>query len=375
MQANPTLQKLTKARASLVLAHPFFGALAYKLRFEVCPAIPTADVDGVTMRINPDFADKLTVPELAGVLAHEVMHCALGHCWRIVGREPERWNDAADYATNPLLFAASITLPKDALLDPQFANLSADEIYSRLPDDGGKDGPGRFGGVRPPPGDAPGKPAQPADIAQLEADWKVATIQAASAAKAQGMLPAGLERLVDTIKAPVIDWRAVLRRFIMASVPSDYAMVPPDRRFLGSGLYLPSLAAESVGPIMLAVDTSGSIGADELATFAAELNAILADAAPERVHVVYCDARINGTAEYAPQDFPVQLRALGGGGTDFRPPFAWCDERAILPVCAIYLTDLCGTFPDDPGYPVLWVSTGHDAAPFGEVIMLQESPS
>ena len=59
----------------------------------------------------------------------------------------------------------------------------------------------------------------------------------------------------------------------------------------------------------------------------------------------------------------------GGGGTAFRPVFNWIVGSDIQPICAVYLTDLYGSdFGPVLEYPVLWVSTGADTAPFGEVI-------
>jgi predicted metal-dependent peptidase len=83
---------------------------------------------------------------------------------------------------------------------------------------------------------------------------------------------------------------------------------------------------------------------------------------------VYCDEAVAGTETYEPGD-AIRLTPHGGGGTAFRPVFDWIAGSDIQPVCAVYLTDLYGSeFGPAPEYPVLWVSTGADAAPFGEVI-------
>jgi predicted metal-dependent peptidase len=96
------------------------------------PSFPTMATDGRRLAYNPTFVEKLSAEELEGVLAHEVMHCALAHHCRRGDRDAQLWNRAADYAVNPILIGNGITLPKDALIDPSFADLSAEEIYSRL---------------------------------------------------------------------------------------------------------------------------------------------------------------------------------------------------------------------------------------------------
>ena len=165
-----------------------------------------------------------------------------------------------------------------------------------------------------------------------------------------------------------LDWREVLRRYLSAAARSDYAWTPPNRRYIAQGLYLPSLKSETLGPIVVAVDTSGSIDDGTLAAFSAEIAGILEDAAPECVHVIYCDHAVAGSQLFEPGD-PVALKALGGGGTAFKPVFDWIAEHDIQPACAVYLTDLHGSaFGPAPDYPVLWVSTGRDEAPFGEVL-------
>jgi predicted metal-dependent peptidase len=140
---------------------------------------------------------------------------------------------------------------------------------------------------------------------------------------------------------------------------------------VSSGLYLPSVYREGVGTIVIGVDTSGSIGEEELRQFAGEISAIADQAQPDMIHVVYCDAAVSSTQEFGPSE-PIILEPKGGGGTDFRPVFEWVSQNAIQPICLIYLTDLCchDYPPLPPPYPVLWVTDSRRTAPFGETIKL-----
>jgi len=125
-----------------------------------------------------------------------------------------------------------------------------------------------------------------------------------------------------------------------------------------------------MGEIVIAVDTSGSIGKRELEQFAGEISAISEEAQPEAIHVVYCDAAVQSAQEFRPSE-PVQLEPKGGGGTDFRPVFEWVGKNDIAPVCFIYLTDLCcDLYPEATEYPVLWVTDSRRKAPFGETIRI-----
>ncbi|HEY6018861.1 MAG TPA: VWA-like domain-containing protein, partial [Candidatus Paceibacterota bacterium] len=323
---------------------------------------------GVDFRFNPEFVLSLTFPELTAVWAHEVAHIMAGHPWRKGNRDHQRCNVAGDYAINPMLVDAGFTLPKGALIDSAFYGKSMEEIYSMLPasdqQQGGNDanGEGDCG-----PGEFTAAPNE--QQKQLEADWKNATIQAAQIAKAQGKLPAALKGLIAELVETKIDWRAALRKFIQQRAKCDYSWTIPNRRFIQSGLYLPALRSESLPPIIVAIDTSGSTRS-VLKTFASELTAILDETRPEEMQVIYCDAQVQYQETYLPGE-NVKLRSDGGGGTSFVPVFEHVPSEGIEPACLIYLTDLEGTFPEhEPSYPVLWASTEKHVAPWGETIYI-----
>ncbi len=82
-----TAQKLTKSRVQLLLLQPFFGTLCLRLKL-VPDHLPTKATDGSRIVYNPNFVDELKPAELEGTLAHEVMHCALGHHCRRGERDP-----------------------------------------------------------------------------------------------------------------------------------------------------------------------------------------------------------------------------------------------------------------------------------------------
>jgi predicted metal-dependent peptidase len=424
-QRRTTAQKLTASRVRLLLRQPFFGTLALRLKL-VAGSVPTMATDGSRIVYNPAFVDQLKPAELEGTLAHEVLHCALGHQCRRGERDPELWNQAADFAINPILLGNGFTLPAGALVDPAFNNLSAEEIYARLLQRGGggaapkqkkqqsntgggmagapkdtsgtgisepkadsctesvSNQPGPTAGESPnlesmPPGgfgevwdatDERGHPASPAEKRRQEHEWSIAAEQAFRSAKACGHEPAGVDRPLSESRQSQQDWRAVLRDFVAATTPSDYRWTPPNRRYIASGLYLPSVERRGLGEIIIAVDTSGSIGPRELDQFAGEISAISEEAQPEVIHVVYCDAAVQSAQRFGPSE-PVRLEPRGGGGTDFRPTFEWVAENNVTPVCLIYLTDLCcDSYPEVPEYPVLWVTDSRRTAPFGETIRI-----
>ncbi len=416
--------KLSQAKVHLLLGQPFFGSLCVRLKLAPGP-VPTMATNGRQIIYNPEFVKSLAPAEIEGVLAHEVMHVALAHHCRRGDRERRTWNEAADYAINPILIGNGFTLPSDVLIDPSFADLSAEEIYSRLirrkggavnapqespqPAHGpGSSGPqkgagslstaqpAKSGGTQSEeqfaasagdndtenatrPGgfgevldavDDDGNVASEAERSQQQHEWAIAAEQALGAAKMCGHEPAHISRPLKQNRESKQDWRAILRDFISQTTPSDYRWTPPNRRYVASGLYLPSVQRTGLGPIVIAVDTSGSIGSRELEQFAGEISAIASDAKPESIQVVYCDAAVQSSQEFTSGE-DVRLEPKGGGGTDFKPVFNWVQEQGILPDCLIYLTDLCcQSFPDVLEYPVLWVTDSRRVAPVGETVRI-----
>jgi predicted metal-dependent peptidase len=382
---NQTEKKMMVARAALVIDQPFFGALALRLKLVEDPSCKTAWVDGRTLGYNAEFIDAQSHNVIVGIIAHEVMHCACGHPWRRDGREQKKWNIACDHAINTMLRESGFKLPKGVLCEAQFTGKASEWIYDRLPRSDGQDGKGTpdengapqpdaeqsepHGTEQEQPGEVRDAPADATEDSNTEPEWREAVQQAAAAARARGALPAGLGRFVKQAVKPRVDWRSALRRFVQQAAQADYAWTRPNTRYLARRLYLPSLRSEQLGAIAVIVDTSGSIDDVTLAKFAAEINAIADELQPARIHVVYADAAVNA-AETFEQGEPVELRPMGGGGTDFAPALEAVDTMDEPPVCAVYLTDLAGSFPSEPpALPVLWAVTGTiEAAPFGEVV-------
>lgn len=354
-------EKIVKARIALLCDQPFFGQIALKkMILQERDDIDTAAVDGVNMYYNPNFIETLSADELKFLLIHEVLHLAQLHHTRRGAREPKRWNQAGDYVINAIAREAGFTLINGALINPAYAGKTTEEVYNLLPENPGGGGGDRTGEVWDYPGDA----------AQEEQATKIDITNAAKAAKMKGKLPASLARLVEELTEAKVPWREALQRFLTTSLSrDDYSFRRPNRRFAHTGVILPGLIGEALPPIIVAVDTSGSIGPAELAQFAGEVDGIL-DCYDATIEVLYCDAKIQHQEVFTRENRPVRLGAKGGGGTDFRPVFARADTEP--PVCVVYLTDMYGNFPAHaPAYPVLWVSTsGVKTAPFGEVIQI-----
>lgn len=390
---------ILKARTTLLVDEPFFGALALHLDLieENDPSIcKTMMVDGKSLWYHPAFVHKLTEEELKFVVAHEVMHCVYKHMTRRKGRHPTAWNWAGDFVINADLIETKVGTPpgkpitlksppgtKGHLYDPQYAGMSTEEVYERMPDMptiyiliGGKGKSGAQGGgdgARLPDeadfggcgGVIDATAADPKDSPhtneEAERDWEVITRMAIGAATKgnAGTLPGYLKRLVREMAKPRKTWRDETHEFIDTCMKSDYSWNRPNRRFIGRGLHLPGWEQDGLHKLVFVGDTSGSISPKIMSEYLGEMQGSLDQNTSDELIVVYCDADVHGTREYLPGDL-VKYEGVdgGGGGTDFRPAFEWIKEHHPDANAIVYLTDLypCTWEIDDPGIPVLWAA-------------------
>ncbi len=400
--------RFDKARSILLRDFPFWGSLVMNLRVkEDATVTQTMATDGVFIWYNPDYVANQDVNILVADVAHEGGgHVGFFHHLRRKGRDPQLWNIAADYEVNCYLKDSGITIGDDFLFDPRFRGMAVEKIYNILHREGGKPkGMKGCGGLHDHPsqgkpngngtgdngkkGSAPGKgvtgPGKPdsspgqqqaaASQAIAESDIRLKLAKARAFAKAAGKLPGTLDIAVEGILNPRATLVQILQHFLERCVAEDYTWQTPSRHHLHLGLYLPALESEAVMEMVFVVDSSASINQETYNHFAAELSGVVSLLPIEKVHVLHCDTQVKSAVEYTRADLPITISGKGRGGTNFKPPFVWLEERSIHPKCLVYLTDLeCRSFPEQPSYPVLWAASGkrQTTPPFGEVVQLEE---
>lgn len=393
--ARRALERVTQARARLILERPFLGELALGLEPVADASRERFATDGRRVFVPLGAALEASIAELQFVLAHQVLHCALGHFARRHHRVERTWALACDHAVNHLLADDGLRVPAGALLDARFRGLSAEEIYPLLQADAAGEtldaheaADGGFA-FAPRPAQPRATGAQP-DAAFFEAhrdgfeeiearapsaggpsieDWKQRVAAAALAAARAGRLNPHWQRAFAEMAHPRLPWRELLARFVASIARDDYSWMRPSRRAeSGSDAILPGLRAAQC-ELVVALDTSGSIAQGELAEFLDELDALHGQVRA-RVTLTACDEAL---APGAPWVFePWERIALpprlgGGGGTRFTPVFEWAERESQRPDALVYFTDAQGEFPvRAPEYPVLWVVKGNGKVPWGE---------
>ena len=215
----------------------------------------------------------------------------------------------------------------------------------------------------------------------------VAAVREAAVTAAQnyerqrGELPAHIKGIVQKLLKPEVSWKEVLAQFITRASGEDRTWRTPNRRFVHSGLYLPSTEGMKM-KIAVGIDTSGSVMAD-LPKFLGEINSLVKSFGSYELHLIQCDARIQDYKLYTEED-PLDLEhekfnVHGMGGTKLKPIFDYVELNQLDIDAAVIFTDgYCERFNtyDAPSYPVLWmVSKGgsKENLTFGEVHVFEKS--
>jgi predicted metal-dependent peptidase len=365
-------KKVIKAKARLILDHPFFGMAVSKRDIIYCYNTPTASMDAVgQMRLNPHFVSKLSQRNVIFLLAHEAMHFMLSHSTRRGVRDPEMWNIAADQVINDTLIDAKVgDFIEGGCHFDGARDKSTEELYNDPPPD---DGSGSGGGIGLDIGDAVdehGNPLDESKIKELEAKAKVEAIQCSAQAKKRGKLPASLERMIDELVHVKTPWYDILERYFNGKIRDGWSWKRPNRRFVGRGIYLPGVDyTPRMGKFVAIIDTSCSIGQPELNVFGGHINRIIEQCNPESITVIYCDAEVNHVDTYEPEDLPLKLTPHGGGGTAFKPAFDYIDEHNLDPEIVVYLTDGYGDQNDFTSkHDTIWLTTACSEFEWGTVV-------
>lgn len=362
-------QRLTHAKSQLLITHPYFGFLATRLVCQESDRFETFASNGKTLYYHPDYFERCSSQQLKALLANAVMHHVLAHQQRKNKRRNALWQMATDFAINSMLIKNGFHLPPDARYDPTFDGLYAEEIYTQLQESSQTSS-------APWDEEAHSESEEPEDHPQIsqmseddEESWHYAQALALQSAASQGKRPLGLERLAPKQEPSRHDWRFELFNAINHHLCQDYTLIPPNKKFLWQGVYLPALQSQSVA-LCVAIDTSGSINETLLGFFMSEFEAIMEAFPSVSIDLLIADAVVHHHYTFQSGD-RLDYKIKGGGGTDFRVVFDYIDEYLPMTTFLLYFTDGEGRFPiQQPMYEVLWALSHPARTPFGRVLHL-----
>jgi predicted metal-dependent peptidase len=403
-------QRVARARMSLMNHDTWMlysGLLVVgKLSVEELPPPHTASTNGRDVKLDPRFVKYLTDSELRFLILHENEHKALRQIstYKFLSKQNfQLANIAMDFVVNIRLLDADagegyIKMIAGGCYNVKYRGWSSKQVFDDLmqnpPPPGSGKGQGKGGGT---PG--AGEPVDSLDehdfdgAEEMTEEEKTALDDEIDTAVRQGGLLAGVgkggkKNLLEDVLDSQIRWQEILAEFIKSTTKgrdtSSWAKI--NRRWISSGMYLPSAVSETVGGLLLAGDASGSTwSGDQLAGFLGEAKAIINDVVPEFVDFIWWDTRVEKGWHFEPEDYDTMIEEIknivGGGGTTPSCITDWIVEEKKKYVAAIVLSD--GQVGSDWGdwskcgenggeLPVLWcLNTKGITAPVGSTVYIE----
>jgi predicted metal-dependent peptidase len=368
---------------------------------------PTAYTDGVNKIYGRKFLETVmnTEPTLRGLVLHENLHVALKHL--SFGKDmfienQKMANIAADFVVNSIIVNIKgtingsseriVELEKGGVYDPMFDNWSMREVYNYLKKNckggkGGKDGDKGKGGKGDSvssgdelgDGDTITINGKTYDLSNSDqhdlSDLKDLTHEQAKemndaidrALREGGMLAgrmgAKVPRAISDLLEPKVDWRDALRDFVASAIKGkdEFTWRKLNKRHMANDIYLPSMENETIGEVVVAIDTSGSIGSAQITEFATELISICDLCSPDKVRVLWWDTDVHGEQVFEGDYKAIaqMLKPMGGGGTHVSCVNDYINKQKINAECVIVFTD--GYVEHDITWnipsPTLWMVT------------------
>lgn len=377
---GPAATAFCVARAEAMRLLPWFAKAVLQLRPVALPGFGTFGVtEGKVLIVDPDLITAWCWPRatspaaiagdpdaggvaiLADVLLHEALHPFLNHASRaraipgyVPARHHKRANIAADIEIHSILFAAGANVwpwePCHAQGYGLAPNFPFEWYYTNLPADAA------------PPADSPAPTAGAcgsgatghaseveaeadrrfgATAAEVESERRAAAAAiTAYASRHPGTVPGEILRHVEDVRRPIpVAWQATVTARVSSAL--DLARRGEVRTYLrpnrkqgglgwGGGRAVLAASRAPTPTVWVCVDTSGSMGADELA---AGLGVVLGVLARTGAATVLCafDAALQSLAVIRPGVSHNELvKALrGGGGSDVRPVFTAAEKPPV----------------------------------------------
>ena len=355
--------------------------------------IGTAGTDGRDVWYDPAFVDRLTRKQLRYLVSHESLHKGLMHCTNykeLSKKYPQLCNMAMDYVVNAIIeeldpnfsFVERPTEPAP-LIDAKYQGFSFIEVLQDLlrnppppPPVGSGAGDGKGGAMDEHMFD------RAVEVGSKEANELGRQIDDAArqgkllADKLAGKASRGsvLERATQKRDT---NWREHMREWVTALCEGDeYSrFAPPNKRLLPLGVVMPSHFSEATGELIVACDTSGSMGGIYPTVFG-EIARIAQNVNPDGVRVIWWDSAVCGEQLFKPHEFnniAGLLKPLGGGGTSPNCVVEYIRAKKYQPKGVVWLTD--GYLDGSDGkvdVPALWgvVDNDHFVPPQGKAVRI-----
>jgi predicted metal-dependent peptidase len=375
-------QRIEKVHVKLMRHKNFclFSGLFMVGKVTVDETTPTAKTNGVNVIYGRAFVDSLNDKQLAFLILHENMHKAYRHLvvWdKLWKKNAQLANASCDYVINLQIrdydpSGHDVEMPTDAngealgLIDEKYRGMDAHQVFLLLEKEQEQQGGSGSGGQGMDEHDwENAQEGTPEEQEQVAKEIEGALRQGAILA---GKMGGNVSRDITELLTPKVDWKDALRDFVKTSTQGKDQTTwrRLHKRYIGMDIIMPSTYDEKVGSIVVAVDTSGSIGGEELAQFLSEVKSICDEVSPEKIDLLYWDTNVAGHETYMGAELASlteTTQAKGGGGTSPECVPFYMKEKNLEPECVIMLTDgyIGSQDPNDwqIGKPIMWCIKGN----------------
>lgn len=428
-------EKMAQARNIVLHKAPYFTAAVYRFTFicdEDLPAAMTLS-KGMVLRYKHDWALKGSPEELAADIVHECMHLLNDHFGRWEGLtalatklsmsvEDLHYlaNMAGDLAINPTLksggwhicekgeyravFPKDYGFPDGLAMEEYFKKLLEQAQKQQLPlpsQGGGKGGIGcgQCGSIACADKTTDENPRGDARDDVLEKQYGKTEIDRAAVVTAvmeavrshvqqhgRGSVPGNLVEYLSVMEQPsVVPWleelQVITRETVGAAAAggSDFSLARPSKRSYSRDMLRPGLI-DPEPCIAICIDSSGSMGHEQLKSAGREAAAVLEQLGITEVWFSEADLRVSMEWKRVGLDFFQEFKVEGRGGTDFRPAIHTARKLTPKPDILIYATDGDGAAPKHPppDMDVIWLLVPSEwtrvPVSWGKVIIMEDDP-
>ena len=370
----------------------------------------TAQTNGLDVMYGRGFVDSLNDKQLSFLILHENMHKAYRHLvvWeKLYKQNATLANMACDYVINLQIhdydqsqevteFPTTPDGKNLGCMDEKYRGMDAHQVFLELVKKHGKDagkpkvyviGKGNEQSEGNDKGEGEGLPdgldEHDWEGAQAMSDQdKEAQAKEIESALRQGSILVGkmggnVDRNISEMLVPKINWKDALREFVKSVTQGKDQTTwrRLHKRYIASDIIMPSSYDEKVGGIVIGIDTSGSIGTEELTQFLSEVKSICDEVSPEKIDVLYWDTHVASRETYQGSELSnlvESTKPAGGGGTEPACVPKYIHKHDIKGECLLMLTD--GYIPDQNpsnwqiNMPVLWCVKGNSQFNNGKVV-------
>jgi len=368
--------KIVQAKIRLRKRNPFFSGLAQYLEPQESNEVQHMGVDGENdiLYYNPEWAESINSEVILEEMIHNILHKSLGHTNEQYENSPigdlakdikvdnimtnegfgsRRNGTLADNAINYEIFdnTANITIKDKDNKSHSFIYDNIDkgfveQLYGKMshmsvlqsPNDkkpNNSDGDGD----NEPKGDH-GKHSKSQTASKNKQTKKWAKRMQQSAMQSKGIQSSELQRMLDKLSEPEVDWNDLFRDRVSGMMITDFTWAKPSKLFYSMGIYLPGYIRQEF-KLLIGIDTSGSVSQKQFSKMMGEVYSIFEQHPSVVIDVLVGDTRLTDHIHLTASNKEDILTTpiTGGGGTSHTFYKKWIEENDWNGDVLVLMTD------------------------------------